>query len=61
MRSDVKVQYPPATVFDHEETLEQTEGGGGHCEEVKRNDHFSVVLQKRKPLPGRVAASVFSP
>ena len=54
------MQDPPATVFDDEETVKQPEGYGGHCEEVKRNDHFSMVPQKRKPTLCSIAAAVYS-
>src|SRR5215469_251440 len=35
MRGDIEVPNPATTVFDHEEAVEQSEGDGGHREEVK--------------------------
>jgi hypothetical protein len=60
MTGDIEVQDPAAAVFDHEETVKQVEGHSGHCEEVERNNHFSMIPKKRKPLLRRIAAATDS-
>jgi hypothetical protein len=45
-------------VFDHEETIKQPEDDGGNGKEIKRDDHFPMVAQKRKPAFRRVSTTV---
>jgi len=54
MTGHVAVKDFPASVGDYEEAVEQLEGHRRHREEVHGNDDFTVVLEERKPLSGRV-------
>ena len=60
MTGDIEVQNPAAAVFDNEEAVKQAEGNRGYREEVKRNSHFTMILQKGEPLLSRVAAPAHS-
>ena len=60
MTGDIEVRNPSATVFDHEEAVEQSKRYGGDGKEVERNGDFPVILKKRKPLLPRIAATAYS-
>src|SRR5262252_4494277 len=60
MTRHVKVQDLAALVFD-EETVQHSEGGGRHREEVEGDDRLAVVAKKCKPLLGRIAPALNPP
>jgi len=53
MSRHVEVQDLAASMRDDEEAVEQLEGHRRHGEEVERNDHLAVVLEKGRPPRGR--------
>jgi hypothetical protein len=61
MPGDIEVQDPAASMFDDEQAVKQLEGHGGHREEVERNDHFTVGLQKSQPLLRRITTAKYTP
>jgi hypothetical protein len=60
MPRDIEVQNPAAAVFDHKEAVKQPECHSGHGEEVKGDNCFPMIPQKRKPLLTRITASAGS-
>ena len=52
MLRDVEMQNTPAIVADDKETVEDTERGRGHSEEVHHGNRFPVILKKCAPTLG---------
>ena len=53
---DIKMKDPASTVFDHKETIQDSEGEGRHGEEVHGHDDIAVIAQERSPeLAGLLA------
>jgi hypothetical protein len=53
---DIEMKDPPSTVFDHKETIQDSEGEGRHGEEVHGHDDIAVIAQERSPeLAGLLA------
>ena len=46
VRRDIDACKPTATVFDHNENVEQPEGRGDRNEEITRDNRFRMVLQE---------------
>jgi hypothetical protein len=43
------MDYPASTVFDDEETIQDSEGEGRHGKEVHGHDHIAVIAQESSP------------
>jgi hypothetical protein len=54
--SDIEMEDPAPTVFDHKETIQDSEGEGRHGEEVHGHDDIAVILQESSPEPAGLLA-----
>jgi hypothetical protein len=53
---DIEMKDPASTVFDHKETIQDSEGESRHGEEVHGHDDIAVIAQERSPeLAGLLA------
>ncbi len=53
---DIEMKDPASTVFDHKETIQDSESEGRHGEEVHGHDDIAVIAQERSPeLAGLLA------
>ncbi len=53
---DIDMKDPVPTMFDHKETIQDSEGEGRHREEVHGHDDIAVIAQESCPeLPGLLA------
>jgi len=51
---DVEMEDPLSTVFDDEKTIQDSEGEGGHGEEVHGRNGLAVMAQESRPELGGV-------
>jgi len=58
---DIEMDYPASTVFDDDETIQDSEGQGQHSEEVHGHDHIAVILQKSSPELAGLLARIRAP
>src|SRR5579883_1517150 len=49
MLGDADMQDAPAIMANHEESIQQPEGNGGHGEEIHRSNGLPVILEKCLP------------
>ena len=49
MFGDVEMEDLASTVFDHEKTIQDSEGEGRHSEEVHGRDDLAVIAKKSRP------------
>ena len=49
MFRDVEMEDPASTMFDHEKTIQDSEGEGWHGEEVHGRDGLAVIAQESSP------------
>ena len=49
MFRDIEMEDPAPTMFDDEETVQDSEGEGGHGEEVHGRDDLAVIAKESRP------------
>jgi hypothetical protein len=55
------MEDPASTVFDDEETIQDSEGQGRHSEEVHGHDHIAVILEESSPELAGLLARIRAP
>jgi len=55
------MEDPPSTVFDHKETIQDSEGEGRHGEEVHGLDDIAVIAQESSPELAGLLARIQAP
>ena len=63
MLCDIEVQDTPTVVTDDKKAIERAEGDRRNSEEVHRDNRFTVITEKRKPVRGwlRISRRPFHP
>ena len=61
MLRDIEMDYPASTVFDHKETIQDSEGEGRHGEEVHGLDDIAVIAQESSPELAGLLARIQAP
>ena len=56
MLGDVQVDDAPTVMGEHDEDEEDTQAGGGYCEEIDRDQVLDVVVEERPPSLRRKSA-----
>ncbi len=58
---DIEVDYPASTVFDHKETIQDSESQGWHGEEIHGHNHIAVIAQESCPELAGLLARIQAP
>jgi hypothetical protein len=61
MFRDIEMEDPASTVFNHKETIQDSEGEDRHREEVHGHDHIAVIAQESSPELAGLLARIQAP